>query len=229
MQLNFCTTTWLPRVNGLRELCIRYLVGQQGYFCNGVCEQPADILGMRVSISSALLSPQTFDQLQTEKCVGKLCGRDFLAGSLPHDQYDLMLGCCYLILGRVAKSHNHNCRIGVHNVHHMAQHWAGLSWQRVARKNPWWVLVLEVYVFESYSWQRDISLAGITEFEAEAVVEAGTDEQLSPATLSSPRVPTQELASDPLACRPVLSLVPKASFGVRNGGWIFGCGCWGDV
>ena len=30
MQVNFCTTGWLPRVNGLRELCIRSLVGQQG-------------------------------------------------------------------------------------------------------------------------------------------------------------------------------------------------------
>ena len=27
MQLSFCTTSWLPRVNGLRELCIRSLVG----------------------------------------------------------------------------------------------------------------------------------------------------------------------------------------------------------
>ena len=34
MQLNVCTTGWLPRVNGLRELCIRSLVGQQGDACN---------------------------------------------------------------------------------------------------------------------------------------------------------------------------------------------------
>ena len=34
MQLNYCTTGWLPCVNGLRELCIRSLVGQQGDSCN---------------------------------------------------------------------------------------------------------------------------------------------------------------------------------------------------
>ena len=32
----------------------------------------------------------------------------------------------------------------------------------------------------------------------------------------------QELASDPLACRPALSFLPKASSGVRNGDWILG-------
>ena len=55
----------------------------------------------------------------------------------------------------------------------------------------------------------------------------GTDEQPSPATLSSSRAPNQELASDPLACRPALNFLPEASFGVRKGGWILGVDIWG--
>ena len=68
-------------------------------------------------------------------------------------------------------------------------------------------------------------MAGLTEFQAEDHSRGkgqGTDEQPSPATLSSSRAPNQKLASDPLACRPALNLLPEASSGVRNGGWIWG-------
>ena len=42
------------------------------------CEQSAGITGIRVSISSALSSPQAIEQTsQTETFVGKICGRDF--------------------------------------------------------------------------------------------------------------------------------------------------------
>ena len=51
---------------------------------------------------------------------------------------------------------------------------------------------------------------------------AGSDAQPSPETLSSPRAPNQELASDHLARRPALNLIPEASFVVRKGGWILG-------
>ena len=68
----------------------------------------------------------------------------------------------------------------------------------------------------------DVSLTGLTEFEAEDVAEPTdrNDKQPSPATVSNPGVPTQELAS--LACRSALSLLPKAPSGIRNGGWILG-------
>ena len=91
MQFNSCTAGWLPRVNGLRELCIRSLVGQQGHSCNWVCEQPAHIPGMRVSISSALSSPQTFHQIPIWKICGQSLWARFLAGSLPRDDSDLAI------------------------------------------------------------------------------------------------------------------------------------------
>ena len=56
---------------------MRSLVGQQGYFCNRIREQPAEILGMRVSISSALSSPQRFDQTPNKKLWAKFVGAAF--------------------------------------------------------------------------------------------------------------------------------------------------------
>ena len=66
----------------------------------------------------------------------------------------------------------------------------------------------------------DVSMAGITEFQAEDVAEVEDKSRCDRAT-------NKELASDPLACRPVLNLLPKASFGVRNGGWMLGVAFWG--
>ena len=97
-------------------------------------------------------------------------------------------------------------------------------WFICQRNIPEWILVLEIYFFESFGCLACFN-GGAHRILSRGC--RGKGQEPMSSQVRQPclalELPNQELASDPLACRPALNLPPKAAFGVRERWLDFGC------